>query len=355
MTRREYKAGRPTTLTGGGLAIGGNSFTIANNTNWPTGADNPFWVTIDGGESNEERVLCSARSGSTVTVAASGRGKDTTTESNHASGASVWPSWSATDADEANEHINLTTGVHGYTATAAEINILDGATLSTAELNILDGVTASTAELNILDGVVASTTELNYVDGVTSAIQTQINTNTPVGTIVMYGGTTNPTGWLLCNGQATPNPSALRDLVGANVPDLMGRAPIGYGTSADTSNVPTARTTIGAKTGAETHTLTHAQIPSVAAASHVHYHASPISLQSGAAMVLNMSDSTMDSYGGNYEATGTANIFSTNIGFTSSQAVEQWLVTSSAATNVGGGGAHNNMQPSTVVNFIIKT
>jgi len=63
----------------------------------------------------------------------------------------------------------------GLTATAAELNILDGATLSTAELNILDGVTASTAELNILDGVTASTTELNYVDGVTSAIQTQLN------------------------------------------------------------------------------------------------------------------------------------------------------------------------------------
>jgi hypothetical protein len=165
MTRREYKAGRPTTLTGAGLAISGTSFTIANDTNWPTGADYPFWVTIDGGESNEERILCSARSGLTVTVAASGRGKDTTTESNHASGATVWPSWSATDADEANAHINLTTGIHGYSATAAEINILDGATLSTAELNILDGVTASTAELN-------------YVDGVTSNIQTQLDART---------------------------------------------------------------------------------------------------------------------------------------------------------------------------------
>jgi len=63
----------------------------------------------------------------------------------------------------------------GLTATAAEINILDGATLSTAELNILDGVTASTAELNILAGATLSTTELNYVDGVTSSIQTQLN------------------------------------------------------------------------------------------------------------------------------------------------------------------------------------
>lgn len=48
-------------------------------------------------------------------------------------------------------------------------------TATAAEVNVLDGITASTAELNILDGVTASTTELNYVDGVTSAIQTQID------------------------------------------------------------------------------------------------------------------------------------------------------------------------------------
>lgn len=36
-------------------------------------------------------------------------------------------------------------------------------------------VTASAAELNILDGATLSTTELNYVDGVTSAIQTQLD------------------------------------------------------------------------------------------------------------------------------------------------------------------------------------
>jgi hypothetical protein len=44
----------------------------------------------------------------------------------------------------------------GLTATAAELNILDGVTASTAELNILDGVTATTAELNILDGLSAN-------------------------------------------------------------------------------------------------------------------------------------------------------------------------------------------------------
>lgn len=40
--------------------------------------------------------------------------------------------------------------------------------------NVTD-VTASAAELNTLDGITATTTELNYTDGVTSSIQTQLN------------------------------------------------------------------------------------------------------------------------------------------------------------------------------------
>lgn len=47
------------------------------------------------------------------------------------------------------------------TATAAELNVLDGVTSTTAELNILDGVTASTAELNILDGVTLTAAQIN--------------------------------------------------------------------------------------------------------------------------------------------------------------------------------------------------
>ena len=43
------------------------------------------------------------------------------------------------------------------TATAAELNILDGVTSTTAELNILDGVTSTATELNIVDGDTAAT------------------------------------------------------------------------------------------------------------------------------------------------------------------------------------------------------
>jgi len=58
----------------------------------------------------------------------------------------------------------------GITATAGEINILDGATLSTAELNVLDGITATVAELNVLDGITATVAELNVLDGITATV-----------------------------------------------------------------------------------------------------------------------------------------------------------------------------------------
>ena len=56
----------------------------------------------------------------------------------------------------------------GLTATTSELNILDGVTATASELNILDGVTATTSELNILDGVTSTATELNLLDGITT-------------------------------------------------------------------------------------------------------------------------------------------------------------------------------------------
>ena len=43
------------------------------------------------------------------------------------------------------------------TATATELNIMDGVTATAAELNILDGVTSTAAELNLVDGITAGT------------------------------------------------------------------------------------------------------------------------------------------------------------------------------------------------------
>lgn len=56
--------------------------------------------------------------------------------------------------------------------TAAQISDV---TATAAELNILDGATVTASELNILDGATVTTAELNYLDGVTSAVQTQLD------------------------------------------------------------------------------------------------------------------------------------------------------------------------------------
>ena len=49
------------------------------------------------------------------------------------------------------------------------------------------GVTATAAELNVLDGITATTTELNYVDGVTTNIQTQLDVKAAVTTSISAG------------------------------------------------------------------------------------------------------------------------------------------------------------------------
>lgn len=60
-------------------------------------------------------------------------------------------------------------------STYATITALNAKPDSLADL----GVTATAAELNKLDGCTATVTELNYVHGVTSAIQTQLNGKVP--------------------------------------------------------------------------------------------------------------------------------------------------------------------------------
>lgn len=56
------------------------------------------------------------------------------------------------------------------------------------------GVTATAAELNKLDGVTATATEINYVDGVTSNIQTQLNGKAASGHTHNYAGSSSAGG-----------------------------------------------------------------------------------------------------------------------------------------------------------------
>ena len=91
----------------------------------------------------------------------------------------------------------------------------------------------------------------------------------PAGTVIQSAAINVPGGWLDCNGQLL-NKVAYADLFAAigntygglstdlsfNVPDARGRTAIGVGTGAGLS----ARA-LGAKAGAETHTLTAGELP----------------------------------------------------------------------------------------------
>lgn len=59
--------------------------------------------------------------------------------------------------------------------------------------NITD-ITASAAEINKLDGLATTAVELGYVNGVTSAIQTQLGTKAPLASPTFTGTVTMPTG-----------------------------------------------------------------------------------------------------------------------------------------------------------------
>ena len=76
-------------------------------------------------------------------------------------------------------------GVNGTSGTLAP-------DLSTLTINGTD-VTATAAELNIMDGVTATTAELNYVDGVTSNVQTQLDAKAPTANPTFTGTATIPT------------------------------------------------------------------------------------------------------------------------------------------------------------------
>jgi len=193
MARREYTAGRATTLASA-FNIGATTFTIADDgseATWPTSTNYDFFVTIDAGTAQEERVLCSARSVRTITVAASGRGKDGTGEKNHASGATVWPSWSAEDAEEANAHIYST----GYAAESQVVHGLgsgDGVVVGTDKAQTLTAktLTAPTITSPTISGTItgAVITSANIVDGTITgsdiASGTITSTNIVDGTIV---------------------------------------------------------------------------------------------------------------------------------------------------------------------------
>jgi microcystin-dependent protein len=164
----------------------------------------------------------------------------------------------------------------------------------------------------------------------------------PAGSIMMWFTDTPPAGWLLCNGQSTAGYGDLAAVVGANVPNLQGRVPVGKDTS------QTEFDALGETGGAKTHTLTVDQMPSHTHTQNSHNHSHRQWIFNGAG------HGGGNRYGFGYAAnTGAAN----DTGAASSSGEVQYgnYPTTATNQNTGGGQAHNNLQPYLVLNYIIKT
>ena len=125
-------------------------------------------------------------------------------------------------------------------ATAAELNIMDGVTATTAELNLMDGVTSTTAELNILDGVTATAAELNILDasgstiGSLSEISTIANDDVFLALDTSGGGLKKVSRSTVVSGLATS--SAISNVAEDSTPQLGGNLDLNGNDIVTTSN-----------------------------------------------------------------------------------------------------------------------
>lgn len=142
----------------------------------------------------------------------------------------------------------------------------------------------------------------------------------PIGSIIPFGGTEAPTGWLICDGSML-NRTTYKELfaaIGTNfgtdgpgnfyIPDLRGKVAVGQNASETEFN------TLGKTGGEKTHTLTIEEMPA-------HNH--------------NI----------NWQYTG---------GSGTATAIFTYSGNTIGTTSTGGDQPHNNLQPYQVTNYIIK-
>lgn len=178
----------------------------------------------------------------------------------------------------------------------------------------------------------------------------------PVGSVLDYAGSSAPTGWLFCAGQTLSRAdyaelfAAIGTAYGApsgatfNIPDCRGRVTAGRDIDnsgfAGRLTTPNSQT-LGASGGAQSVTLTTAQMPS-----HSHSVSGSTNETGAHTHTYNGSDTAFVSPGGEgVRGTGT--------GSTSSAGAHSHTI-SVTAGDTGGGEAHSNVQPVIVMNKIIK-
>lgn len=194
----------------------------------------------------------------------------------------------------------------------------------------------------------------------------------PAGSIMAWGGSTAPTNWMIADGTAVSRTTyaSLFAAIGTqygvgdgsttfNLPNLKGRVVAGLDSS------QTEFDTLGETGGAKTHTLLVSEMPSHTHIQDSHNHTQNSHNHSQNAhyhQIITRSNVVMQ-----HELNGGSSVHGTryNSNMANELATASSTATNNATTatnqattatnqNTGGDGAHNNLQPYIVLNYIIK-
>jgi hypothetical protein len=170
MSRRYYQNFVPQQTITGALSSGAGSVTVGSFTNWPTSF--PFFAILDYGLASAEVVSVTNIIGNTATVV---RGQGGSNAVSHLAGATFDFAFTAQDFDEANAHINSSSGVHN--TSGAVVGTTDAQTLSNKTFTgttTLAGVAASTLSVSGASTLAGATASGN----ITAASLTSTGTTT---------------------------------------------------------------------------------------------------------------------------------------------------------------------------------